>query len=131
MKKEGMKGKKKGDAPTSFLYHPLLSLPSFLLFRVLLLHFTPFLSRVVSLPHFLSYQSLSLYPPASCPLLFRLPRLPSSPPPEGQLNVNALCWVTRLTRMECENEPASGKEKDGRHEKYRFLFRRHHYYSYQ
>lgn len=55
---------------------------------------------------------IALFPLLSCLLLS------SSPPPEGQLNVNVLCLVTRLTRMVCDNESASGEEKEGGRERY-------------
>lgn len=37
---------------------------------------------------------------------------PSSHPPEGHLNVILLCSVTRPTRMVCDNDSATGGEKE-------------------
>lgn len=107
---------------TSFL-HPLSFLP-FSLFLCLVLR--PFLSRFVYLPRL---RLLSLpEPPSPRPVspsslfspvcFFPLSFSPASPPPEGQLNVNVLCLVTRLTRMVCDNESASGEEKEGGSETY-------------
>lgn len=106
---------------TSFL-HPLF--PSFLL--IPLPRFTPFPLKIRLSPPTpaliiartaIPSPCISLFPLLSCLLLSPL-LLPSSPPPEGQLNVNVLCLVTRLTRMVCDNESASGEEKEGGSETY-------------
>lgn len=102
------------SSSTSFL--ALLSLP----------HFTPFLS-LLSLLLLLARTSIcSAYSTSSLSSSFSVyffisPLLPSSSPPEGQLNVNALCSMTQLTRMVCDNESASSGKKKGVSKTYQFL----------
>lgn len=97
---------KKGDAPPLSFHYPLPFLP-----------FSP--PPYFSLDSLLlsAYRSQTFPSSQSVSFLFLLLRLfasrllPSSSPPEGQLNVTALCSVTWLTRTVRGNESASRNKR--------------------
>lgn len=123
-KKRECEGRKKGRCPplplSSILSPSFLSPYSFASFYAfpLKIRLSPPTPALIIARTTIPSPCISLFPLLSC-LLFSPLLLPSSPPPEGQLNVNVLCLVTRLTRMVCDNESASGEEKEGGSEMYR------------